>query len=181
MKYRKIAATIAGTIAVLSASGCGTGSATFSGNEKPILHASRVKDYNNLAELKQDSVAIVQVTASRAEQKSLNDIPTTLTNVSVDEVLWGNLPERSLSIQQLGRMDMDLHDTGSLLENGKSYLLYVKPFHMSPGDNTGLHQITGGQGVYEFDAAKSEYRFIGGGTPDLPKRITANEAETRTW
>lgn len=181
MKYRKIVATVAGTIAVLSASGCGTGSATPSDNEKPILHASRVKDYDTLAELKQDSVAIVQVTASRAEQKSLNDIPTTLTSVSVDEVLWGKLPERSLSIQQLGQMGMDLHDTGSVLENGKSYLLYVKPFHMSPGDDTGLHQITGGQGAYEFDAAKNEYRFIGGGAPGLPKRITVNDVETRTW
>ncbi|MFF3453637.1 hypothetical protein ACFYXH_04755 [Streptomyces sp. NPDC002730] len=176
MRSRKIAIATAGLMAVL-VSGCGTSSAK---SAMPTLHASRVKDYKTFAELKQDSTAVVKVTASGSVKDGLNKIPTTVTTVNVDSVLWGKVPAKSLAIQQLGRSNMKLDDTGALLVAGRQYLLFVQPFHLTRGDNTSLYQITGGQGVYQLDKKNSEYSFTGGGAPKLPKEFAAEEAVNRT-
>ncbi|MFE0200601.1 hypothetical protein ACFW0I_33330 [[Kitasatospora] papulosa] len=177
MKSRKLAVLAACAVVALT-SGCGAAGGDPQAHEasRTALHASRVKDYNTFAELKQDSVAVVKVTATGSAERSLSSVPTTVTTVAVDDVLWGNSPAQSLSIQQLGRSNMDLEDTGAILEKGQQYILFVEPFHMTPGDDTGLYQITGGQGVYRLNKAGSDYMFAGGGKPKLPKQFVASAA-----
>ncbi|MFE9381002.1 hypothetical protein [Streptomyces sp. NPDC006855] len=177
MNSRKIAALTACAVAVL-ASGCSAADGGSQPREggRIALHASRVKDYNTFAELRQDSVAAVRVTVADSAEQSLNTVPTTVTNVTVDGALWGKVPVKSLAIQQLGRSNMDLKDTGAILKKGEQYILFIKPFHMTPGDDTGLYQITGEQGAYRLNKKNSAYEFAGGGKPKLPKYFAVSAA-----
>ncbi|WP_147339399.1 hypothetical protein [Actinomadura spongiicola] len=164
---------------VVLLSGCGTAavdSATNSGHEKATstLHASRVKDYNSLAELRGDSTAIIRGTAGASTVQKINQIPATTTSVRVSSKLWGSLPAKNISVLQIGQAGMALHDTSQILQHGQEYLLYVKPFHLTPGDNTGRYIITGSQGIFKKDGTGG-YTFAGAGEPALPKRIAATE------
>ena len=47
------------------------------------------------------------------------------------------------------------------LEGGQ-YLIFLRPFYWTPGDNTGQYTITGDRGLYELDAKAQQYSFRGG-------------------
>ncbi|OCC09513.1 hypothetical protein [Streptomyces sp. PTY087I2] len=163
----------------LLATGCGAVGSGGDAQEasRSALHVSRVKDYDSFAELRQDSIAAVKVTVKGNEEEALNEVPTSVTTVTVDEVLWGKSPAKSFPVLQLGRAGMDLEDTGAILVKGQRYILFVKPFHLKPGEATGLYQITGSQGVYRFDGEGGGYAFAGGGHPRLPERFTSHQAD----
>ncbi|MFD5426575.1 hypothetical protein [Streptomyces sp. NPDC127084] len=176
---KRIFAVLAACAAVVLASGCGASDSSpkpnASNERNPVLHASRVKDYNSFAELKRDSVAAVSVTAVKSTVGSLNGVATTTVEVKVEKVLWGKLNEVSISVLQLGKAGWGLEDSGAILEEGQRYVLFVHPYHLKPNDDTGLYVITGGQGAYKLDGEYSEYNFAGGGHPRLPEEVSVKD------
>jgi len=67
-----------------------------------------------------------------------------------------------------------------LLVPGASYLLFVKPFHLGPDDETGRYIITGDQRTYRRDAAPGSCTFTGSGEPALPEAMTGADVRRRT-
>jgi hypothetical protein len=141
------------------------------GNE---LSASRVKDYESLAELRNESTAIVRVTVESSTEDKLNSLPVTISTVRVHQVLWGKVPTDLLAVQQVGDATMTLHDTGALLDRAREYVLFIKPFQLTPGEDTGRWLITGDQGTFARSVDGATYEFTGAGNPpQLPRSLRA--------
>lgn len=177
-------ARLVGAAAVLL-SGCGmaegqNGQERHAGEPRPALHASLAKNYNTIEELKKDSVAIVRATAAGSSPRSVNGLPMTATTVNVSHVYWGKVPARSLSVEQLGSVGVDSHDTSALLTAGNEYILFLMPFHMTPGDNTGVHLVTGEQGAWIRKPDEAGYTFIGAGSDAtrLPRQLDTTNMDT---
>jgi len=107
-------------------------------------------------------------------------IPVTVSTVSVDRVLWGNISGTAVAISQIGGPGVQSEDFTPLLLIGHKYLLFVRPLDR-PG-TSGEYAITGDQGAYELSG--STYKIIskvgpslvGGAT--LPLSIPVNTAPT---
>jgi hypothetical protein len=135
------------------------------------LHADRVKEYQSLEELKRDSTVVVRATAGDATVESLNGIPVTITTVKVSDTRWGKLTSKTLSVLQVGDDSVLSDDFAQVLKKGAEYIMFLKPYHLVPGDSTGRYIVTGDQGVYALDGQGGNYRFAGGGEPQLPASI----------
>ncbi|MFI6105537.1 hypothetical protein [Streptomyces sp. NPDC051310] len=166
---KKTAALV--VLAALAVTGC---SATTEAEKKsaPVLHASLQHEYKSLAELREDSSLVVRVTAAHARVRTLHTVPFTITEVKVQEVLKGKTENRTLSVQQLGSLELASPDTSQLLEKGREYILFLEPYHLVPGDHTGLHTITGEQGIYGYSSEKQAYEYASGSEARVPKSLT---------
>jgi len=141
------------------------------GKTAVVLHANRIKEYRSLEELKRDSTVVVRATAGDATVESLNGIPVTVTTVKVSDARWGKLPLTTLSVLQMGDDTVVSDDFAQILKKGSEYIMFLKPYHLVPGDNTGRYIVTGDQGVYALDDQGAGYQFVGGGAPQLPASI----------
>lgn len=131
---------------------------------------SLAKNYSSLEELKRDSSAIVLARAGNRTQKKVGRASVSVVDVEIDEVLWGEVPSRSVPIGQLGSWE----DAGVELRRGDEYLLFLHEYEIVRGKATGLYLVTGGQGAYVRSHSASTYAYAGGQRPaDLPQRLTA--------
>ncbi|MFG1803072.1 hypothetical protein ACGFI4_23300 [Micromonospora carbonacea] len=171
-------------VAAALLAGCGSASDGGSAAQpegQTELSASRVKDYASLAELRAESTAIVRGTVESSTGDKLNDLPVTISKLRVKKVLWGKVPSDVLAVQQAGDETMKLHDTGAILAKDREYLLFVKPFQLTPGKDTGRWLITGDQGTFARSDDGVTFEFAGAGDPpELPRtlRVTAVESGT---
>ncbi|MGW2620630.1 hypothetical protein [Streptomyces sp. NPDC001500] len=173
---KKITALAAALFAAAVMAGCSSGDeASRASTPAAEIHLSRSKDYTDLTALAADSTAVVKVTAGSSTGRSLNDVPTTVTQVRVNEVVSGTLSTHVLSIQQLGNSRTRIDDAAPILKKGQDYLLFVRPFHLTAADDTGLYSITGGRGEYVYDRNRGDYRLEGGETAQLPAGLSASQ------
>jgi hypothetical protein len=147
-------------------------------SEPPGIHASLVRDYSSLAELSKASAALVKGRYVSSRPEAIEGVPFTVTTIKVTKVLRGSVPSKEIHILQLGREGMLVHDTSQLIKNNVEYLAFVAPFHFAPGDDTGLHTITGEQGIYEFNAQAAKFKHVGGHSAKLPTEITFSDSES---
>ncbi|MFI6763178.1 hypothetical protein ACIBF5_29010 [Micromonospora sp. NPDC050417] len=93
---------------------------------KGELHASRIKDYNTIAELKAEAVTAVRVTAGTARVEVLHEVPFTVTTVAVESAPWGqgHAPGKTLEVRQTGSTTVVAPDLAPLLVAGREYLLF---------------------------------------------------------
>jgi hypothetical protein len=167
MKYRVLSGRAAVTLLSLAllATAC---SAT------QQMHGSLVKAYASLADLRDDSDAVVIASPQSAVTDTLNGVPVTITRVNVVDVVTGTLDERSILIQQFGTNSVASPDTSLLLQAGRQYLLFVVRFHLVPGDQTGRYVVTGDQGAFEL--RQDQYVYVGAAGPStLPQSIGASQ------
>ncbi len=134
------------------------------------MHLSRVTDYQDLASLKADSIAVVRATANGASRTTNKGLPVTVTEVSVKEVLYGRISGKAVSVSQLGSSEMQVSNASEILKRGSDYLLFLQA-----GQGPGKYVITGGRGAYITEGQTGKYRFKGGDETELPLTISATE------
>ena len=132
------------------------------------IQVSQALRYDSLDQLERDSSAVLLVSPKSAREDTLNGIPITLTDVAVTGSISGSVQAGTITIQQLGTATTSSPQTSELLEFGQRYLIFVQPFHLIDGDETGRFVITGDQGVYIL--RKNQYQNIGAGS-GLPTTI----------
>ncbi|MFI0795005.1 hypothetical protein ACH4OY_20305 [Micromonospora rubida] len=173
-------ALIAVTAAFLA--GCGStpdGGTAAQPEGKTDLSASRVKDYASPVELRAESTAVVRGTMESSTKDKLNNLPVTISKVRVQHVLWGKVPSDVLAVQQVGDETMKLHDTGAILGKDREYVLFVKPFQLAPGKDTGRWLITGDQGTFARSSDGATFEFAGAGNPpELPRTLRTTVVES---
>jgi hypothetical protein len=165
MRWNRIATAVAVTV---MATACANPPAP--PPEKPVLHMSRVDSFDSVAEMRAASTAVVRVTAGSARPADLHDVSMTVTEVSVDKVVAGAMPDTKLRITQFGSPEVSSPDTSKLLVEGRRYLLFVKPYVIS-GADTGQFLITGDQGAYELGSGG--YRLTGAPGAKIPATLPA--------
>lgn len=141
------------------------------------LEASRVRDYVTVAELKSDAEAAVIATATSTRSASdIGGVPFTTTEMSVREVLWGTLANNdTLQLRQLGSTSQQ-DDDAPVVRSGQTYLIFVRKFVYSSGQDTGEYVVVGGgPGLFEADGQDS-FRKLDGLSPKLPARIQRKDA-----
>jgi hypothetical protein len=175
MSKRSVLAVL---LAAGAVTGCSIGADTpGQGPQTGEIHLSRTEDYADLTELAAASSAVVKVKVRASAGDSLNGIPTTVTTVRVIEVVSGDVPGSELSIQQFGNAETRVDQTAPILQSGHEYLLFVKPFHLKRGNNTGLYTITGDRGEYRYDEQHGDYRLKGGEEVRLPATLSTAEVK----
>lgn len=165
-------------VAGSAVAGCGASSGGASGRHGQSateIHLSRVKDYADLSSLAKDSSVIVRAVAGNSTSATANGAPTTTTEVSVEQVVHGDLAVKSLRIQQVGDRRTVVDNGAQVLEKGGEYLLFLNPFHMTPGDETGLYVMTGSLGEFRAKARGGSYAFQGGEESRLPSAISVQD------
>ncbi len=145
------------------------------------LHVSRAEDFTSIAELTRASTAVIKGTAGTATVETVNGVPFTVTQIKVDEVLSGMLTAAEIPLKQIGSTQVGSRDTSSLLTEGGQYLIFLRPFYWTPGDNTGQYTITGDRGLYELDAKAQQYSFRGGVDSPLPGALTTESVNARRF
>jgi hypothetical protein len=139
--------TIAAAAAVLS-----FGAVSLTGCSSSHAEGSRVELYDSVPDLAADSSIVVSGTVQ--QQKTATDIPGsdefTLSTVVIDATAKTDSDHPSGSsvvVRQHGNRDTE--GPGPLLEQGKTYLLYLTPSGLD-GDLASQFYVTGGTaGIYE--------------------------------
>ncbi|MEU9336550.1 hypothetical protein AB0D49_25825 [Streptomyces sp. NPDC048290] len=139
------------------------------------IHLSRAVEYTELTGLAANSSAVVKVTAGTATGGEINGVPTTVTEVRVTQLVSGEIPGDTLSVQQFGNGETIVENSAPILKQGNEYLLFVRPFHFEESDETGLHSITGGRGEYVYDKERDTYRLQGGEDARIPPTLSSSE------
>ena len=77
-------------------------------------------------------------------------VPFTITGLRVLQVLSGRADAPVVEVRQLGVVGVHVVHSPSLLQAGRTYVLFLTRFHIRPGDPTGEYVVTGGgAGAFE--------------------------------
>jgi hypothetical protein len=142
------------------------------------IAATRAKSYHSIAELDRDSIAVALVRGtSQRSIDSPNGVPYTVTLVTVDRVLRGQLPGTTLKIRQLGGPGVTSPDDGPVLVSGRQYAVFLTVFTYGPGRETDQYVITGAAGLYENNGTL--LIRLDPQSRDLPASLTLAELEAQ--
>lgn len=140
--------------------------------------ATRAKSYHSIAELDRDSIAVALVRATpQRSVESPNGIPYTVTQVTVERVLRGQLPSTTVKIRQLGGGGARTSDDAPVLSAGKQYVVFLSVFTYGPGRDTDQFVVTGAAGLYENNGGT--LARLDPLSRDLPASLTLAELETQ--
>jgi hypothetical protein len=134
--------------------GCSSANSSGSSAQSQGVSGSRVKLYHSVSELATDSssVAVVSATGTQRVETVDGDIPFTVTTVNVKQVLGGVDIGTTVDVRQLGSSGAP--GEVPLMQSGHTYVVYLAPFHFTPGDSTGQWTIVGaGAGLFEMSGA----------------------------
>lgn len=113
------------------------------------VSVSRAKGYQSIQQLRDDSLAVARVTVTNnGIVEHIDKVPFTIATATVDRVLRGTLPEKSVRIRQLGDGKTNVSDAVPLLQPGKSYVVFLQRFTYGPGKDTDQYVPAGAVGVY---------------------------------
>lgn len=113
------------------------------------MSASRTKNYRSIQQLRDDSLAVAHVTVTNnGTIEYVDKVPFTIAMATVDRVLHGTLPEKSVKIRQLGNGNTNVTDAVPLLQPGKSYVVFLQRFTYGPGKDTDQYIPASGVGLY---------------------------------
>ena len=148
--------------------------------DRSAIHVSYVRLHDSLADVDADSSVVAVATALGATEDKLNGMPVTVTEIRLGQMVKGKADTETLAILQIGTAKTGSNDTAPLLVEGRNYLLYLHPFHLVPGDQTGRWLITGEQGVYESSGDAYVYAgtTVDDGRVDLPAAISPQLVNT---
>lgn len=182
MKMPKISVTLFLGALVTALTGCGSLNSSNDGD----AHASRVKLYDSVASMAQDSSAVLIGTVSSQEVAADIDPAThfTLSTVTVTNTPKsdGSIAEGStVTVRQIGSAEQPASTT--LMEVGNTYLLYLTPSGLSgelasqfyiTGANAGLYQATGDVATQSTQQIFTQVEKQEG--ENLPRELTSEQA-----
>lgn len=152
------------------------------------VHASRSKEYRDMADLAADSTVVV-VGRVLKQETVVEDIPYTLSTLEVQEPLHPtplatavNQPALSKSsipttvvIRQLGTSDMSETPSPILNADGTGYLVFIRPTEL-PGEAAAQFYVTGGDaGIFTKGADGVFMHKVGPVNDNIPAQITKEE------
>jgi hypothetical protein len=148
-----------------------------SGQTQMHVDGARAESFTSLSQLiSASSSVIVGSVTSASTSEMLNSIPWTIQTVDVNQVLAGINPGPAMKVRQLG----GTNTVGTqLLSPGATYLLFVVPFHLSQGDQTGEWVVVGAiAGEYRYTVSTQAATRIDPESPDLPASLTSQQLST---
>lgn len=125
------------------------------------LDGSAAVDYSSVAQLKQDSTAVIvgipsgsRLAGPADEAGQSRQVSAFVTSVVVEASTKGSVPRgTTIDIRQLAATELK-KPSNYTLQPGKAYLLFLQPFTFGDGTPpTGQYVITGDQGAYELGKA----------------------------
>ena len=154
MRSRVLRTLAAGVVAIVV--GCGSNTAASSTHG---IQLSRAKSYTSVRQLAADSTLVVIGSATaNVRIETINNIPFTVTSITVSRVLKGSWTGTSLAVRQTGSTS-DPVGGSPLVSPGETYLLFLQPFVGVPGTSgqfvvvgvaAGLFRVNG-QFAYRLD------------------------------
>ena len=140
--------TLMGLVVLMfTCAGCGQ-TAAQSNVPKPDASQSRVRIYESMVELEDDSPLIITGEISRTSViRDIDDITDfTLLDVKVSQTLKGTVNSGSIIVRQTGSAEQGSAET--LLQTGDVVMLFLTPTDL-PGEQSSQYYVTGATaGVY---------------------------------
>lgn len=140
--------TLMGLVVLMfTCAGCGQ-TAAQSNVPKPDASQSRVRIYESMVELEDDSPLIITGEISRTSViRDIDDITDfTLLDVKVSQTLKGTVTSGSIIVRQTGSAEQGSAET--LLQTGDVVMLFLTPTDL-PGEQSSQYYVTGATaGVY---------------------------------
>lgn len=140
--------TLMGLVVLMfTCAGCGQ-TAAQSNVPKPDASQSRVRIYESMVELEDDSPLIITGEISRTSViRDIDDITDfTLLDVKVSQTLKGTVNSGSIIVRQTGSVEQGSAET--LLQTGDVVMLFLTPTDL-PGEQSSQYYVTGATaGVY---------------------------------
>lgn len=140
--------TLMGLVVLMfTCAGCGQ-TAAQSNVPKPDASQSRVRIYESMVELEDDSPLIITGEISRTSViRDIDDITDfTLLDVKVSQTLKGTVNSGSIIVRQTGSAEQG--SAGTLLQTGDVVMLFLTPTDL-PGEQSSQYYVTGATaGVY---------------------------------
>lgn len=144
-------ALLVSTFALTVLAGCSTPTSESARNASSAsVHASRVRFYSSLKDMKADSAVVVQgvVTSQRVTRDIDPDTVFTVSTLTIQNAVKGkaNLKRSTVEIRQFGATKED--GPATMLQNGSAYILYLTRSGL-PGPQADQYYVTGGSaGMY---------------------------------
>jgi len=118
------------------------------------------------------SSVLIGTATDHTSIEHLNGLPWTVQTIDVQSVLAGQNPGASFRLRQTGSSSVVVADS-QLLTGGTTYLLFIVPWTLVPGDHTGQWVTVGGpQGEYSYDASSKRASLLDRSLPNLPASVT---------
>lgn len=155
-------ATVVACITVLAA--CSASSTTNTRTTHRV-EGNLAKHYPDIGSLSNDSTAVVIARPSGksvqepADAAGKSGVSATVTPVDVVKTLKGSTPSSTLRIRQV------LVGDDTALVSGRTYVLFVTPFHFDTAPDNGEWVVTGAVGKYVVNGANVS---VPAGTPAGP-------------
>ncbi|MGW5191734.1 hypothetical protein ACWEOO_21000 [Kribbella sp. NPDC004138] len=145
------------------------------------LYVDHVRTFETLADLREASTAIVRATAEEQRSAEISGIPTTITKLTVTNVVWGKVAGPDVELRQLG-VAGQLGNASEILESGAEYLIFLVPSTGADDAAPNRYLIAGDVGLYELHG--EQYVLRGGDLPPegrnrLPAKLVAATAEAQ--
>jgi FlaG/FlaF family flagellin (archaellin) len=119
-------------------------------------HPSLARSFDTIEAVAAESTLVVRGQAGAQFVEYIGDVPFTVTDVAVTEVIAGSYGDASLRLRQFGDSLNASEDLESVLVAGNDYLLYLKPFTFERDLPTGQWVTVGGVSSWE-EQNPSEY------------------------
>ncbi|WP_131745810.1 hypothetical protein [Frankia sp. Cppng1_Ct_nod] len=183
--YRRSAVALSLFIAAAACAGTSTSEQVTRPADGRYIEMSREKTYTSLDQLTADSDAVARVkTTSKTAVVEVDNIPFTITDVRVTEVLRGSLPD-SIRIRQTGTSDTRYQDSGSsettrspVLHSSTTYLLFLDRFNRPGEDVTNQYVIVGvAAGIFREEGDQALLQD--NESPNLPATVSIPSLRSR--
>jgi hypothetical protein len=118
------------------------------------------------------SSVLIGTATDHTSIEHLNGLPWTVQTIDVQSVLAGQNPGANFRLRQTGSSSVVVEDS-QLLTSGTTYLLFIVPWTLVPGDHTGQWVTIGGpQGEYSYDTSRKTASLLDRSLPNLPTSVT---------
>lgn len=171
---RVMSVIVVGFMVSLGLAACGMTAAQQGNTPQTHVEGSRAETFTSMSQLisASSSVIVGQATAASTTE-NLNGVAWTIQTVNVNKVLAGESPGSAIKLRQLG----GTNDVGAqLVTPNTTYVLFVVPFHLNPGDQTGQWVVVGAMaGEYRYSPSDGSLTQIDRLSPGLPASLTSQQ------
>lgn len=144
------------------------------------VHLSRTAPYASLRAMAKGASAVVEVAVDGpGVVQTVGNVPFTVTEVRVTEVLHGTIDDPVVRLRQLGSTQSGggLVPEGELVKAGERYVAFVTPFAFADGRPTGQYVVVGAwQGLYRVEG--TQLMATDRVASALPKRLSRTSLHT---
>jgi hypothetical protein len=137
-----------------------------------VVTVSRAKAYGTVPALLRDAdVVVVAHATDRRATESIGGIPFTITTLDQVERLRGEPVAATIDLRQLGAADTSV-EGATLVEPGRTYLLFLTKQHDKDGVATGRYGIVGLQAGMYVSEGDGRFARADEDSPSLPTDVS---------